>query len=65
MTMTIPAISGLRQPIALTRRPAITQNAQFGEAPPGIAGDQSAYVTEVHTTGAPSRSTAGAWGESG
>ena len=38
-TMTIPA---LQQPIALTHRPATARNAQFGAAPPGIAGERSA-----------------------
>jgi len=37
--MTIPA---LQQPIALTHRPATAQNAQFGAAPPGIAGERIA-----------------------
>ena len=40
--MTTPAIPGLQQPIAVTRRPVTTQNAQSGVAPPGIAGDRSA-----------------------
>ena len=41
MTMTIPAIPGLQQPIAVTPRPVTTHNSQFGAVPPGIAGDRS------------------------
>jgi hypothetical protein len=40
MTMTIPAIPGPQQPIAVTRRPVTAQNAQFGVAPPSMAGDR-------------------------
>ena len=42
MTTTIPAIPGLQQPTAVTRRPLTAQNAQFGMAPPSMAGDRSA-----------------------
>jgi hypothetical protein len=40
--MTIPAIPGLQQPTTVTRRPVTAQNAQFGMAPPSMAGDRSA-----------------------
>jgi hypothetical protein len=42
MTMTIPAIPGPQQPIAVTPRPVTAQNAQFGMAPSSMAGDPSA-----------------------
>jgi hypothetical protein len=41
MTKTIPTIPD-QQPIAVTRRPATAQNAQFGLAPPNTTGQRSA-----------------------